>query len=263
MRVVSICSSSKANCTYIECRGKGLLVDIGCSYKMLCDGLKLAGRDVSNISAVFITHEHSDHIGGLQMLTKKLNVPVYASKGTLEGILSREKYAPEPGTELHTIDELADAPVNVRVTAFHTPHDSAESCDYTFDDGENKIAVCTDLGHITEEVRTNLLGCRFVLLESNYDTYMLEHGPYPRELQRRIKGEYGHLSNAASASMIRELVENGTVNILLGHLSQNNNTPDKALSKVIEMLTLAGAVRGKDYILDAAEVTGSGKAIAV
>ena len=89
MRIVSICSSSKANCTYIESGGKGMLVDIGCSYKMLCDGLKMAGRDISDINAVFITHEHSDHIKGLPMLTKKLDVPVYASEGTRHMILDK------------------------------------------------------------------------------------------------------------------------------------------------------------------------------
>ena len=262
MRVVSICSSSKANCTYIESGGKGFLVDIGCSYKMLCDGLALAGRDVSYISAVFITHEHSDHIAGMPMLTKKLNVPVYASAGTSEMILSKGKIA--PGARLLTVDELGSAPVNVTVNAFHTPHDSAESMDYTFTDSENKIAICTDLGKVTPEVRENLTGCRFVLLESNYDPEMLTRNlNYPYELRRRIASDRGHLSNGDSAAFIRELVSSGTVNILLGHLSQNNNTPEIALSTVGKVMQAAGAVCGRDYILDAAAVVGSGKTIVI
>ena len=143
MRVVSICSSSSANCTYIESGGKGFLVDIGCSYKALCDGLALAGRGTENINAVFITHEHSDHIAGLKMLTKKLNVPVYASEGTLNMIVSKDKAS--EGADLHTVDDIGNAPVNVKAHAFRTPHDSAESTDYTFSDGESKIAICTDL----------------------------------------------------------------------------------------------------------------------
>lgn len=262
MRIVSICSSSKANCTYIESGGKGLLVDIGCSYKMLCDGLKMADRDVSRISAVFITHEHSDHIKGLEMLTKKLNVPVYASEGTMNKIIEYGKISEH--ADLRLISDLPSAPVSVQVTAFHTPHDSAESVGYTFSDSENKIAVCTDLGHVTEEVRENLTGSRFVLLEANYDLEMLTRNlQYPPMLKARIRSDIGHLSNGDSASFARELVSSGTVNILLGHLSQNNNTPEIALNAVEKALTASGAVRGKDYILDAAAVVGSGKVIAV
>ena len=262
MRVVSICSSSKANCTYIESGGKGFLVDIGCTYKALCDGLKLAGRDVSDISAVFITHEHSDHIGGLPMLTKKLSVPVYASEGTMNMILEKGRIS--AGTKLLTTEELGNAPVNVKVTAFHTPHDSAESVCYTFHDGENKIAVCTDLGHVTPEVRENLTGSRFVLLEANYDPEMMTRNMvYPYVLKQRIRSDRGHLSNGDCAAFARELVASGTVSLLLGHLSQNNNTPETAIDAVERALAASGAVRGKDYVLDAAAVVGSGKAIAV
>ena len=262
MRIVSICSSSKANCTYIECGGKGFIVDIGCTYKALCSGLELAGRTVSDINAVFITHEHSDHIGGLAMLTKKLNVPVFASEGTLNMIVSKAKAS--ENADLRLIDDIGNAPINAGAAAFHTPHDSAESTDYTFSDGENKIAVCTDLGHITDEVRSNLLGCRFVLLEANYDPEMLTRNlSYPYQLRQRIRSDRGHLSNGDCAAFSRELVKSGTVSLLLGHLSQNNNTPELALSSVETTLSAAGAVRGKDYVLDAAAVFGSGKAIAV
>ena len=262
MRIVSICSSSKANCTYIESGGKGLLVDIGCSYKMLCDGLAMVNRDVSCINAVFITHEHSDHIKGLPMLTKKLDVPVYASEGTLREIIHDGKIS--GNARLHTTEELSGAPVNIAVNVFHTPHDSAESVGYTFSDSENKISVCTDLGHVTDEVRENLLGCRFVLLEANYDLEMLTRNlQYPPMLKARIRSDRGHLANGDSASFARELVSSGTVNILLGHLSQNNNTPETALNTVEKALLASGAVRGKDYILDAAAVVGSGKAIVI
>ena len=262
MRIVSVCSSSKANCTYIESGGKGFLVDIGCSYKMLREGLALAGRDVSCINAVFITHEHTDHINGLSMLTKNLDVPVYASEGTLSMILSKNKAS--SGAKLKLIDDIADAPVNVSAAAFHTPHDSAESVCYTFSDNENKIAVCTDIGHITPEVRANLTGSRFVLLEANYDPEMMTRNmEYPYELKQRIRSDRGHLSNGDCGAFVRELVASGTVSILLGHLSQNNNTPEIALSTVEKAVSASGGVRGKDYMLDAAAVVGSGKAFAV
>lgn len=262
MRIVSICSSSKANCTYIESGGKGFIVDIGCTYKALCDGLALVGRTVSDINAVFITHEHSDHIAGLPMLTRKLNIPVYASEGTLNMIVSKGKAS--EGADLRLISDIANAPINVKATAFHTPHDSAESTDYTFSDGESKIAVCTDLGHITPEVRENLLGCRFVLLEANYDPEMLTRNlNYPYQLRQRIRSDRGHLSNGDCAAFSRELIRSGTVSLLLGHLSQNNNTPNLALSSVESALTAAGAVRGRDYVLDAAPVIGIGKTFAI
>ncbi len=262
MRVISLCSSSKANCTYIESGGKGFIVDVGCTYKALCDGLRLAGRDVSDINAVFITHEHSDHIGGLLTLSKKLNVPIYASEGTMSMIIEKGKVS--AGTKLFTVDELGNAPVNVKVTAFHTPHDSAESVCYTFHDGENKIAVCTDLGHVTPEVRDNLIGSRFVLLEANYDPEMMTRNmEYPYVLKQRIRSDRGHLANGDCAAFARELVASGTVSLLLGHLSQNNNTPEIALNTVESALAAFGAVRGRDYVLDAAAVVGTGKAIAV
>ena len=262
MRVVSVCSSSKANCTYIESGGTGFLVDVGCSYKMLCDGLKMADRDISCVKAVFITHEHTDHINGLLMLTKQLAVPVYASEGTLGMILAKNKAS--AGADLRLINDLGNAPVNVSVTAFHTPHDSAESVCYTFRDPENKIAVCTDLGHVTPEVRENLTGSRFVLIEANYDPEMMTRNlTYPYELKQRIRSDRGHLSNGDCAAFARELVASGTVSLLLGHLSQNNNTPEIAVRTVENALSTSGAVRGRDYILDAAAVVGSGKAIAV
>ena len=262
MRVVSLCSSSKANCTYIESGGKGLLVDIGCSFKALRGGLALANRSTENINAVFITHEHSDHIKGLLTLSKNLHVPVYASEGTWSRILS--KNAVSAGTDVRLIDDIANAPVSLSVKAFHTPHDSAESVCYTFSDNENKIAVCTDLGHITPEVRENLTGCRFVLLEANYDPEMMTRNlQYPYELKQRIRSDRGHLANGDCAAFARELVNTGTVSLLLGHLSQNNNTPELAVSTVERALAAAGAVRGRDYIIDAAAVVGSGKAIAV
>ena len=262
MRIASICSSSKANCTYIESSGKGFIVDIGCTYKALCGGLELIGRSVSDISAIFITHEHSDHIAGLPMLTKKLNVPVFASEGTLNMIVSKGKA--DGNADLRLIDDIGSAPVNVQAAAFHTPHDSAESTDYTFSDGESKIAVCTDLGHITDEVRHNLLGCRFVLLEANYDPEMLTRNlDYPYQLRQRIRSDRGHLSNGDCAAFSRELIKSGTVSLLLGHLSQNNNIPGLALNTVETALTAAGAVRGRDYVLDAAPVVGSGKVFAI
>lgn len=262
MRIISLCSSSKANCTYIENGSDAFIVDIGCSYKALCDGLTLAGKRAENVKAVFITHEHSDHIGGLLMFTKKHNVPIFASQGTLEEIALKNKA--DANADLRLISELSDAPLDIAVSAFHTPHDSAESVGYTFDNGEFKAAVCTDLGRVTAEVRENLLGSRFVLLEANYEPDMLARNPhYSFPLKERIRSNFGHLSNIDSAAFACELVRSGTVSLLLGHLSQENNTPETASSRVLSALASSGAQIGRDYILNVAAVRGSGKGIAV
>ncbi len=262
MKITSLCSSSKANCTYIEQGGEGILVDIGCSFRALKEGLLRIDRTVENIKAVFITHEHSDHIAGLMQLTKQLDIPVYASEGTLMRIIDEKKVFSDKN--LHNVSEIAGAPLNFAVNAFHTPHDSAESMGYTIDTGSAKAAICTDIGHITEEVRKNLLGCRFVLLESNYDPLMLTRNiKYPPVLKERIRSDRGHLSNPDSGVFARELVKNGTVSILLGHLSQENNTPDTAFNSMINSLLAAGAQLNRDYLLDVAAVTGNGRTIIV
>lgn len=262
MRVTSLCSSSKANSTYIEHEGQGILVDMGCSYKMLKDGLAKIDRSVENISAVFITHEHSDHIAGLMQLTKNTEIPVYASEGTLMRIVGEKKVFSEKN--LHTTAELSSVPLNFAVNAFHTPHDSAESMGYTFDTGSVRAAVCTDIGHITEEVRKNLLGCRFVLLESNYDPMMLIRNiKYPPVLKERIRSNRGHLSNPDSGVFARELINSGTVSLLLGHLSQENNTPETAYNNMVSSLLAVGAQVNRDYALDIAEVNGNARGIIV
>lgn len=261
MRLISICSSSNGNCTYIESCGKGLLVDVGCSYTALQSVLKLAGRSVDDINAVVITHEHSDHISGLDALTNNNDLPVYASEGTLGQIIQKNKLGSR--ARPHLINDLANAPVELKITAFHTPHDSKESVGYTFSDPENKIAVCTDLGEVTPEVRSNLVGSRFVLLESNYDEYMLKKGEYPAYLKERIRSNRGHLSNDACAEFLKELVRTGTVSVLLGHLSPKNNTPELAVRTSENALAEAGAFKGRDYMLETAAVTGSGKAFAI
>lgn len=262
MRVTSLCSSSKANSTYIEHNGEGVLVDMGCSLKMLKESLARIDRSIEDIKAVFVTHEHSDHISGLFQLTKNTDIPIYASEGTLMRIVDEKKVFTDKN--LHKTSELVEAPVDFAVNAFHTPHDSAESVGYTFDTGSVKAAVCTDTGHITEEVRANLLGCRFVLLESNYDPIMLTRNiKYPPVLKERIRSERGHLSNGDSGVFARELIKSGTVSLLLGHLSQENNTPDIAYHNMVNMLGAIGAQVNRDFLLDIAPVSGGCRRIIV
>ena len=262
MRIVPLCSSSKGNCTFIGEKDSGILIDVGCSYKAFCDALVLSGSDVSAVRAVLITHEHVDHINGLLQLTKRTQIPVYASEKTLEHLILHNLVAST--ANLHTVTELADVPADYGIKAFHTPHDSAESVGYTIDAASQKIGFCTDLGHVTDEVRENLLGCRTVFLEANYELNLLFVNPhYPMYLKKRISGDYGHLSNAASGDFCCELIKNGATTIILGHLSQENNTPDIARSGVAQRLA-AGGIGARDCLLEVAPVkNATGQFVAV
>lgn len=252
MRIVPLCSSSKGNCTFIGEKDNGILIDIGCSYKAFCEGLALSGSDVSAVKAVLITHEHVDHINGLLQLTRRTQIPVYAGEKTLEHLILHNLVAST--ANLHTVKELAHIPVDYGVNVFHTPHDSVESVGYTIDTASQKIGFCTDLGHVTEEVNENLLGCRTVFLEANYELNLLSANPhYPMYLKKRISGDYGHLSNAASGDFCCRLIKSGTTSIVLGHLSQENNTPDIARSGVAQRLAADGIGAG-DCLLEVAPV---------
>ena len=224
-RFCSLFSSSSGNCTYIGSSGGGVLIDAGVSAKQI--SLKLNGIGVSerNIGAVFVTHEHGDHVKGLRVLASKYNIPVYATEGTIR--------------ELEKM--------------FRTSHDVAESCGYsvTTSDGR-KICVATDTGIVTDEMRTALTGCDLALVESNHDIGMLRNGSYPYLLKRRILSDVGHLSNIACGDFVTELVESGTTRLILGHLSKENNIPSLAYRTSKSALDCMGATENRDYILKVA-----------
>lgn len=261
-KVLPICSSSKGNSVFIGDSKSGVLVDAGCSFKALRDGLELGGISFDAVKAVVITHEHSDHVKALLQITKHTNLPVYASNGTLNALL-REKLVLSTAN-LHECSDLSSAPIDMEIHSFHTPHDSAESVGYTFSWDEHKVACCTDLGHVTEEVRANLLGSDTVYIEANYEPCLLRSNPkYPLYLRERIASNKGHLSNIDSAEFCTELVSNGAKHLILGHLSQENNTPSDATKAVKNRLLSSGMNIGIDYTLNVAPVKNSGQYIII
>ena len=183
-----------------------------------------------DIGGVLITHEHSDHISGLDMLLKYYDFPVCAPRtvaNRLRGMLPRVE------GRLRTVPVGEAFPLGaLRVTAFHTPHDTDESVGYRVEGEEGTFALATDMGRVTEEVEAGLMGADTVLIEANHDEDMLRYGPYPVYLKRRILSERGHLSNACCAELARYLAGSGTRRIILGHLSRENNRPEKALETV-------------------------------
>lgn len=254
MKLLPICSSSKGNSCYIGSRDSGILIDVGCSYKALCQGLGAIDVSVGAVKAVLVTHSHTDHVKGLLTMTKKTDIPIYASQATLDYLLCNglvAEFAP-----LHTVEELDKVRFEGKIKAFPTPHDCEGSVGYVIDFGEERLGYCTDLGEVTEEVRENLTGCRTVFIEANYEPDLLRVNPrYPAYLKQRIASDHGHLSNPASAEFCSELVKSGTVSLVLGHLSQENNTPETAFGRVSGRLARDGAELDRDYMLRVAPVS--------
>lgn len=253
-RFYPLFSSSKGNSSFIGTDSAGILIDAGVSFKRLSKALDDNGLSVNAVKGVFITHSHSDHVSGLKMLTKKTGIPVFGQLETLEELLHNDMIA--PCSEVYEMDENACA-AGMEISCFDTPHDTVRSCGYRIKTQDGRIcAVCTDLGYVTETVKENISGCNLVLLEANYDEQMLKDGPYPSYLKSRIRSRKGHLSNDASAQQAAELIKSGTTRIILGHLSQENNTPLKADHTVSEGLSEFS--RNKDYILNVAPVETNG-----
>ena len=257
-RLYPLFSSSKGNSSFIGTEKGGILIDCGVSFRRLCTALEVNHIPLSAVQGVFITHEHSDHIAGLAMLTKKTGMPVYGQKRTLQRLCDGNKIAVNSPVIDMTGKTISCG--GSEVSCFNTPHDAIQSCGYRIHTSDDKYcAVCTDLGHVTPEVSQALDGCRLVLLEANYDENMLRTGGYPLYLKERILSDIGHLSNDMCAAEARSLVSRGTTHLLLGHLSQDNNRPQLADSTVER--GLSGFVRGRDYIMGVAPVETQGGAV--
>lgn len=260
-RIYPICSSSEGNSTFIGTRGHGILVDAGCSFRALKNSLALIDTEMSGIEAVFITHEHTDHIKALEQLIKHTDIPIFASRGTAAALREIGKI-PSDAVIYDIRDGYQSA--SFEVSCFKTSHDSAESVGYKIRYGGEYYAVCTDTGYITEETEAALGGCLAVLLESNYDEDMLRRNPnYPPLLKARILGEQGHLSNVLCAEFAERLVRGGTRHLILGHLSRENNTPATAKGVTKKYLAERGLIEERDFTLNVAPVQTTGEYIAV
>lgn len=258
-RFCTLCSSSSGNCTYVGTAECGVLIDCGMSNKRLLQALDEVGLSPDSIKALFITHEHDDHIAGIRVFASKRNIPVYATGGTLSGMLGKgvidgsfqcEKM-PEEGVRIE----------DMYITKFSTFHDSKESCGYKIELPDRTVGICTDTGKISGEILRELEDCDLVLIESNYDETLLDFGSYTLALKARIRSELGHLSNPDCANAVRELYESGVRRFVLGHLSRENNTPDRAFSCTNSILKRTGAERNRDYMLEVAPVESMDKYI--
>ena len=239
-RAIPLFSGSTGNCVYVRYGDEEILIDAGVSFKRICSCLDSIGTSIQNIKAVLTTHEHSDHVKGLDVLSRHTDIPVFINRKSasfydvpIDELFSGHAKIKDGGDTI-TFNKF-------EVDVFSTLHDSVGSCGYhfTFSDG-SRFALATDLGKITPEVSSFLLGCKQVILESNHDVNMLKNGPYPYILKKRILSDHGHLSNDACAAFLPKLVEMGTEKIILAHLSKENNTPTLCYNTNASALAEAG-----------------------
>lgn len=230
MDYLSFASGSGGNCALLRGGGVNLLIDAGISTRRIRTSLRELGLDLPEITAILVTHEHSDHISGLRVLTKNFDTPVYASAGTAAALLREENCA---GKNLRLLPENGRLDLGeLCVRPVPLSHDAAEPVGYRIEGETGALSVLTDLGILTEPVLAAARGCRFAVVETNHDIELLRRGPYPPALQRRILGERGHLCNEMGAELAYALAESGAEEVLLGHLSAENNREELALRAV-------------------------------
>lgn len=244
----SLISGSSGNCSLVSYKGTNILVDCGMSGKKLAELLSTLDMSGADLDAVFVTHEHIDHISGVGVVSRRYNLPIYATEQT-HLAMNVGRIADD------NIKIIApDRPFEVgRITAdaFSIPHDAADPVGYRFYCGADKLAVATDIGTMTDELFDSISGSKSVILEANHDVEMLKNGSYPEQLKKRILGRYGHMSNELAAKTALALANRGTKQIMLSHLSDENNTPALAYKSVSEMLE-SGGIKQSDVQLSVA-----------
>jgi phosphoribosyl 1,2-cyclic phosphodiesterase len=233
MRCTILASGSKGNCVFLEGRSGALLIDAGLSLKETLLRMKMASLDAGQVRGVLVTHEHGDHIRGLDVLARRLNLPVHATEGTLHDFLchrrTSDKQIDTNRCRYHELFQIGD----FSIEPFATSHDAAEPCGYIIREDDLTFGYCTDTGIITPHVLELLRRCDAIVLESNHCPDMLQNGPYPESLKRRIRSKRGHLSNTAAARCLQTLGKD-VPQVILAHLSEMNNTPARAMSSARE-----------------------------
>ncbi len=254
MRLMTIASGSSGNCTYVGTDDTHILIDAGVSKKRIVEGLTRLGIGLSDLSGIFITHEHSDHIAGLRVLTKNTEIPIFASRGTIDGIVS-SKGGNEIDKGLLNVIKGNQCILNdVVVDAFAISHDANEPSAYTVSSRGKKAAVVTDLGEYNRDIAVRISDVNALVLEANHDKNMLLVGPYPYYLKQRILGKRGHLSNEDSGRLLASILHNKLVSVQLGHLSRENNYAELAYQTVINEIDLAqNGFKSKDFNISVAK----------
>lgn len=241
----SLFSGSSGNATYVGNEDGAVLVDVGVSCKRTLAALEQTGLSVKNIKAVLVTHEHSDHICGVDVLCRKLHVPVYASEKTWTAM--ENTLAGVPSVLRRTFVSSQDFYIGrLNIQPYKLPHDAADHMGYTIFYKGIKVCIATDLGHVPKHFEDMAERADVLLLEANHDVDMLKNGAYPQFLKKRILGKKGHLSNEDAGAVLSRLVQKQVRQVILGHLSRENNTPKQAYDTVCSVLNQQGIHVGKD-----------------
>ena len=249
MKLCSIASGSSGNCIYVGSDSTHVLIDVGISGKRMEAGLNEIDLSMRDIDGILITHEHSDHIAGLGVLSRKYEIPIYATKGTIEAIrnsssigkIPEDLFVPICADEKIIIKDLICNPMKIS-------HDAAEPVAYRIIHGKKKLGIITDLGNYNDYTVESLKGMDALLLEANHDVRMLQVGPYPYYLKQRILGDRGHLSNERAGQLLSRLMHENMQAVILGHLSKENNLPELAYEAVRVEITME-AVKTESPVL--------------
>ena len=257
MKICTFASGSSGNCTFVTNGDTSILIDAGISLRRIKYSLQPHGVSPDQLAGVLITHEHSDHIAALKMLAKyHPNIPVFASCAAAVQLL---RQVPELEKNMRCFDAGSSFVLDgFFIKSFQTPHDTPESVGYRIEDGHRSFALATDLGFVPQPVYDAVCGADMAVLESNHDVEMLKNGKYPYYLKKRILANRGHLSNADCASFAAALLHTGTKQIVLAHLSRENNTPRLAYTTVGSALAKTGATLGEDVQLTVAPANEAG-----
>jgi phosphoribosyl 1,2-cyclic phosphodiesterase len=226
VKVSVLASSSAGNSTLVATERTRLLIDAGLSRKETFERLHAAGHHPESLTAILITHEHSDHIKGLEVIARKLRIPIYISRLTAPAVPWGDQWDENP-PQLELFQAGASFTIgDIDVTSFTIPHDAADPVGFSFRAEGIKISIATDLGYLPDSTRHHLRGSDILLLESNHDVEMLKVGPYPWSVKQRVMGRNGHLSNDVACSFIRDDLDFRTSTLILGHISESNNHPE-------------------------------------
>ncbi|MDO4634169.1 MAG: MBL fold metallo-hydrolase [Eubacteriales bacterium] len=254
MDFCSIASGSSGNCIYTATEQTSLLVDVGISKKAIDAGLAEIDRKASEIDGILITHEHSDHIKGLGVISRKCGIPIYASPGTIRAIKGIKNLGAIDESLFHEVSPENDFEIgDITVHPFAISHDAAEPMAYRMSSEGRSVAVATDLGIYDEKTVASLQNLDAVLLEANHDIRMLQAGAYPYYLKQRILGNRGHLSNENAGRLLCRILHDNMKHIFLGHLSRENNYDALAYETVCTEVTLGdNPYRASDFPIEIA-----------
>ena len=256
MEFYTLASGSSGNAALVKHENTAVLIDAGISARRIAQSLARLGLSPAALSAILITHEHDDHIKGIKTLCRQCAAPVYASYGTAQSLAcAGQALRPFRAGDGFTVGAL-------RIRSFPTSHDAADSVGYRIDSAGGSVGILTDTGFVTDEASETLQGVEILLLEANYDIETLQSGPYPYFLKERILGRRGHLSNDDAAAFALHSAARGTRDILLAHLSRENNTSVMAEYAVARRLQAPGmtvrlSVAPRDELSEEHRCTGA------